>query len=115
MNTTIYPISHGISGAIFSSANLSSGFIPITDAPVSGSKLVITDIIISVDTDMKVDFAVESATGVIIESVYMKASDSANIVTLAKRKLPTADKKLMAKSDTAGNISINPYYYSEPY
>jgi hypothetical protein len=106
-------VSHGVSGARFSSSNLSTAFSGITDAPTSGQKLVITDIIISTDADMRVDFATEGATGTILESIYMKAGDSANLTTRGKRKLPTADKKLMAKTSATGNITLNPYYYSE--
>ena len=105
--------SNGIAGARFSSSNQSAAWASVTDAPESGKKLVITDIVISVDTDMRVDFSVESANGTIIESVYMKASTTANLVTRAKRKLATADKKLQVKTSASGNITVNAYYYSE--
>ncbi|MEY2512004.1 MAG: hypothetical protein QOE26_2767 [Verrucomicrobiota bacterium] len=103
----------GIAGARFTSADQSAAVASVTSAPTSGQKLVITDLIISVDTAMRVDFSVESASGTVIESVYMAANSTVNLITRGKRKLATADKKLQVRTSVAGNISVNAFYYSE--
>lgn len=103
---------NGIAGARFTSADQTAAVASVTSAPTSGQKLVITDIIISVDTAMRVDFTVESSATV-IESVYMAANSTVNLITRSKRKLATADKKLQVKTSAAGNISVNAFYYSE--
>lgn len=102
----------GIAGARFTSADQSGAVASVTDAPISTKKLVITDLIISVDTAMRVDFSVESSATV-IESVYMSANSTVNLITRSKRKLATADKKLQVQTSIAGNISVNAFYYSE--
>ncbi len=104
--------SNGIAGARFTSVDQSAAVASVTDSPTSGKKLVITDIIISVDTAMRVDFTVESSATV-IETIYMAANTTVNVITRGKRKLATADKKLQVKTSVAGNISVNAFYYSE--
>jgi hypothetical protein len=103
---------NGIAGARFTSADQSGAVASVTSAPTAGQKLVITDLIISVDTDMRVDFNVESS-GTIIESVYMAANSTVNLITRGKRKLANADKKLQVRTSAAGNMSVNAFYYSE--
>jgi hypothetical protein len=112
-NGPAWTSANGIAGVRFTSADQSGAFASVTSAPTSGQKLVITDIIISVDTAMRVDFAVESATGTVIESIYMAANSTVNVITRSKRKLATADKKLQIKTSASGNISVNAFYYSE--
>lgn len=102
----------GISGARFTSADQSAAVASITDAPTSGQKLVITDLLISSDTALRLDFNVESSATV-IETVYMAAGETKQITLRSTWKLPTADKKLQVKASAAGNISLTPYYYSE--
>lgn len=104
---------NGIAGARFTSADQSAAAAVVTSAPTSGQKLVITDLIISVDTAMRVDFSVESSAGTVIESIYMAANSTVNLVTRSKRKLATADKKLAVRTSASGNISVNAFYYSE--
>lgn len=102
----------GIAGARFTSADQSGAVASVTSAPTSGQKLVITDIIISVDSAMRVDFNCESS-GTVIETVYMAANSTVNLITRSKRKLATADKKLQVQTSASGNISVNAFYYSE--
>lgn len=104
---------NGVAGARFTSADQSGAVASVSDAPTSGQKLVITDCVISVDTAMRVDFSVESSATV-IETVYMAANSTVNLVTRAKWKLPTVNKKLQIQTSVAGNISVNPRYHSEP-
>lgn len=107
-----WTVVHGVSGARFTSADQTAAVASVTDAPTSGKKLVVTDIIISVDTAMRVDFTEESSATV-IESIYMAANSTVNLITRSKRKLATANKKLQVKTSAAGNISVNAFYYSE--
>ena len=60
--------SAGISGARFTSADQSGSAADVTDAPSAGEKLVITDIVVSVDTDMRVDFK-EETSGTVLYSL----------------------------------------------
>lgn len=102
----------GVSGARFTSADQSAAVASITDAPTSGQKLVITDLLISSDTALRLDFNIESSATV-IETVYMAANETKQITVRGKWKLATADKKLQVQASAAGNISITPFYYSE--
>jgi hypothetical protein len=104
--------SRGISGARFTSADQSGSVASITDAPTADQKLVITDLLISSDTALRLDFNIESS-GAVIETVYMAANETKQITPRGKWKLATADKKLQVQSSVAGNISITPFYYSE--
>lgn len=106
--TTVF----GVSGARFTSADQSAAVASVTDAPTSGQKLVITDIEISVDTEMRVDFTVESSATIIL-SVYMAANSTVALCTRSKRKLATADKKLQVRTSAAGNVAVGVLYYSE--
>jgi hypothetical protein len=103
---------NGVAGAPFTSADQTAAVASVTDAPTSGQKLVISDLIISVDTAMRVDFTVESSATV-IESIYMAANSTVNVITRAKRKLAPANKKLQVKTSAAGNIRVNAFYHSE--
>lgn len=96
------------------SADASAGFN--TDAipsPGAGLKAVITDLIISSDTEMRLDFAVESATGTIIETVWVAAKQTIQFTPRGKWKLATAAKKLLFKSSAAGNVRVTTFYYLE--
>ncbi len=84
----------------------------ITDAPTSGQKLVITDIILSSDTALRIDLS-EETTGTIFESVFMGAGSTVNLVTRGKFKLITANKKLQWRTSAAGNVSATVLFYSE--
>lgn len=101
----------GVSGARVLSAD-ATGLVAVTDAPTSGQKLVITDVVISVDTAMRVDLLTET-TGTIHASFYLPANGSVQFTPRSKLKLPTADKKLQVDASVAGNISVTAFYYSE--
>ena len=107
------PISRGVSGARFSSGDLSTGFENVTDAPGSGQKLVITDLLVSSDTALRLDFAVEDAPGTVIETVYLASNETKQITLRGRWKLPTAGKRLQVKASALGNVSVTVYYYSE--
>ncbi len=102
----------GVSGARFTSADQSGSAANVTDAPGTGEKLVITDLVISVDTAMRVDFK-EETSGTVLLSLYMAANSTAQLTTRSKLKLPTPDTRLQVQTSAAGNIAVTAFYYSE--
>lgn len=103
--------SFGVSSAAVVSADITTA-TAVTDAPTSGQKIVVTDIIVSTDTAMNILFECET-TGVDIFKVFVPANGTVQITPRSKVKLATADKKLTAKSSVAGNVGITVCYYSE--
>lgn len=105
-------ISRGVSSAPVTSADLSVSAADVTGAPTSGETIVITDILVSADTAMRVTFT-EETTGTVICYVRVAANGMAQITPRAKLILDTADKKLQAQSSASGNVEILVLYYSE--
>lgn len=101
----------GVSGAAVVSADLTSA-TAVTDAPTSGQKLVIRDIVISADTAMNV-LLEEETSGTDIFKVFIPANGTVQLTPRSKIKLATADKKLTAKASVAGNIAVTVTYNSE--
>lgn len=89
-----------------------TGIVDVTGAPTSGQKIVIDDIIVSVDTAMAVTFEEETAHTDILK-LYLAANSSAQVTPRGKIKLPTADKKLQIDTSAAGNIAVTVVYHSE--
>lgn len=103
----------GVSGVVVTSAD-ATGIVAVTDAPTSGQKIVVTDIVVSVGaTAMQVDFEVESAASTHLLTLYMAADSTVQITPRGRLKLPTADKKLTIDTSAAGNISVGVWFYSE--
>ena len=102
----------GVSGARFTSADQSASAASVTDAPSSGEKICVDDLIISVDTDMRVDL-MEETSGTVFASLYLPANSVQQVTPRGKFKLPTADKKLQVQTSAAGNISVTALYHSE--
>lgn len=104
----------GVAGVPFASADQHSAVANVTDAPTSGQKLVITDLIVSVDTNMSVTFK-EEASGIVMFGPWYCSANSGPIqVTLrSKKKLAAADKKLQVLTSVAGNITVQAGYFSE--
>jgi hypothetical protein len=109
---TAFTTSLGVSGARITSADQSGAVASITDAPTSGQKIVIDDILFSSDTELRLDFS-EETTGTILFSVYVGANTSGQFTPRGKLKLATADKKLQWRASAAGNIAVTPLYHSE--
>lgn len=99
----------GVSGGAVVSADLTSRTV-VTDAPAA--KLVITDIIVSVDTAMSVLFEEETSNTDILK-IFIPANGTVQITPRGKLKLATTAKKLAATASVAGNISILVLGYSE--
>ena len=103
--------SFGVSSAAFTSADATS-VVAVTDAPTSGQKLVVTDILVSSDTAMNLSFKCET-TGVLIAKVFVPANGTVQYTPRGKIKLASADKKLTVTASVAGNIAVTASYYSE--
>lgn len=101
----------GVSGAAVVSADMTTA-AAVTDAPTSGQKIVITDIVLSADTAMNV-LLEEETSGTDIWKVFIPANGTVQITPRGKVKLATVDKKLTAKASVAGNIAVTAHYYSE--
>lgn len=93
------------------SADMSS-VADITDAPTAGERLVITDIIISSDTQMLFEFK-EETSGTVIGAIRLPADGTVQLTPRSSWKLPTADKKLQGDASVAGNVYITVFYFSE--
>lgn len=109
---TAFTTSLGVTGARVTSADQSAAVASITDAPASGQKIVIDDILFSSDTALRLDFS-EETSGTILFSVYTSAGSSGQFTPRGKLKLATADKKLQWRASAAGNIAVTPIYHSE--
>ena len=104
--------SFGVAGVAFASADAQTA-AAVTDAPESGERLVITDLIVSSDTDLALTFHEESTAATVIFKVYIPANGTIQITPRGKVKLPTVNKKLMVDASAAGNITVTAVYYSE--
>jgi len=102
----------GVSGARFTSANQSASAASVTNAPTTGQKLVITDVLISVDTAMRVDLK-EETSGTVLASLYLPANGTVQFTPRGKLKLATVNKKLQLQTTVSGNVATTVFYYSE--
>jgi hypothetical protein len=103
----------GVTGVPYTSADRSASAAPVTDLPASGQKLVITDLIISVDTAMTVTLTCETSGAVVFGPYYLPANGTVQITPRGKKKLATANKRLQVQTSVAGHITVEAGYYSE--
>jgi len=108
-----YAGSIGVSGARFTSSDQSGGVATVTDAPVSGQRLVITDIRFGSDTALRIDF-IDQGNSNVLFSEYVSANSGGQITLRGKAKLSTANGQLGVQTSAAGNIAVTVAYYSEP-
>lgn len=101
----------GVSGAAVVSADMTAA-AAVTDAPTSGQKIVLTDIVISSDTAMNV-LIEEETSGTDLFKVFVPANGTVQITPRSKMKLATVNKKVTAKASVAGNIAVTAFYFSE--
>ena len=104
----------GVVGVPFVSSNQSGSLASVTDAPVSGQKLVIDDLLVSVDTGMAVTFKEETSGNPVVHGpFYMPANSVLQVTLRGKTKLSTANKKLQVITSASGNITVEATYHSE--
>jgi hypothetical protein len=111
-NGPAWATSFGVGGLRVTSADMSGAEVDLTDAPEAGKHLVVTDVIVSVDTDMRVDLK-EETWGSVLASFYMAANTTIQITPRGKWRISNPDKKLQGITSAAGNVSILAFYYSE--
>jgi hypothetical protein len=103
----------GVAGVPFVSANATTA-VNISDAPTSGQKIVIDDIILSVGADMDITIKEETSGAVIFGPWYCSAKSGPMQITLrGKRKLATANKKVQIQTSVAGTVTCTMGYHSE--
>lgn len=109
-------MSHGVSGVPVTSADAQAG-VNVTDAPSSGKKIIITDLIISNrDSENTIEFTFkEETSGTVIAGPFaIKAEVTQQFTPRSDAwRLAVADKKLQVVTSVAGNIVVDAHYYSE--
>lgn len=103
----------GVAGVPFTSADQHSAVASVTDAPTTGQKLCIDDLIFSTDTAMNVTFKEETSGTVVFGPWYVAANTTLQVTLRGKKKLPTVNKKLQVITSVAGNITVQAGYHSE--
>jgi hypothetical protein len=80
----------------------------------TGQKIVVDDMLVSVDTDMSITFKEETSGTVLFGPWYCTAKSGPIQITLrGKKKLATANKKVMIRTSVAGNVTCQLSYHSE--
>lgn len=106
---------HGVSGVPFTSADAQTA-AAVTSAPTAGQKIVVTDLFVSNNSAVAIQFTFveETSATVIFGPVALAAGTCAQFTPRSRGwKLPVADKKLMVDASAAGNIMVDAHYYSE--
>lgn len=111
-NGTYWENSKGVGSVAFTSTNCSGTYSAVTDYPFPGDCLVIDDLVVSVDTAMRVDFVTETSNNLKYR-LYLPANGSMQITTRDKMKLGTANKRLMVQTNAVGNIAVTAFYHGE--
>jgi hypothetical protein len=101
----------GVSGAAVVSSDMTTA-AAVTDAPTSGQKICLDDIIISAAVDMNV-LVEEQTSGTDLFKIYIPANGTVQLTPRGKMKLATADKYVTCKASVAGGISVTATYHSE--
>jgi hypothetical protein len=104
--------SFGVSGARVISADASGSDVAITAAPASGQKLVITDVLVSVPSALRVDLK-EETSGTVLATAYLPDNGTWQFTPRGQFKLATADKRLMIGTSAAGTVTATAFYFSE--
>ncbi len=102
----------GVSNAAVGSGDASGSDLAVTEAPTSGQYIILTDIVISVDTAMRVDVKCETS-GAVLAKFYLPANGTIQWTPRSETKLATVNKKVVVRSSASGNISVTTHYYSE--
>lgn len=104
----------GVSDAPVASADMSSA-TNVSDAPTSGQKIVIDDVILTNRTTgaLECTLTCETTGAVVMGPLQVPANSSIQITLRGKRKLATADKKVKATWSAAGNVNVLIGFHSE--
>ena len=83
----------------------------VTQQPTGGKNLVITDLVISSDSNLILTFKEQDDGTVFV--AYVGPHTTINVNTVGKFKLATANKGLTVSSNANGNFSVLAFYYYE--
>ncbi len=98
----------------FTSANASAAAVAVTNAPTTGQKLVVTDVIISVAVDMDVTLKEETSGTVLLGPIRMAAKSTIQITPRSGAlRCYTANKKVMVQTSITGDLTVDVHYHSE--
>ena len=98
--------------APFLSADASGAAAAVTLQPGTGERLVVTDLLVSVDTDMVVTFTDESSA--VQAKLYLAANSTVNALLRCQMRLLRKNSALQVQTSASGNISVLAGYYFEP-
>ena len=86
----------------------------VTDAPTTDQKLVLTDLIVSVETATNVTLKEETSGTVLGGPYYLPDNGTLQLTTRSRQfKVPTANKKIQAVAADAVNITVETWCFSE--
>jgi hypothetical protein len=108
---TAWTTTWGVSGVPVTSADMSGGAVAVTDAPTSGKKIILDDLIISSDTALRFILTCQTTNAVIMH-VRCPANSTVQVTLRGQRMLATADKYLACQASGAGNVEILAGYHS---
>jgi hypothetical protein len=104
--------SHGVATLPITSSNFVSG-ITVTDAPATGKKLMISEVVVSCNTANAVTLK-ETTTGtVLFGPVYLAANAIFHFKPLAGWACSSADQAISAFTTTTGNCMVDVCYFSQ--
>lgn len=104
----------GVNGLPVPSDDARSGGIFISDSPTTGQRIVLHDLLLSVEGDATVTIFEETTGTVIHGPLYLAARTTLQLTLRGKTKLPTADKRLKLVTAEEVNLSAEAIYHSEP-
>lgn len=100
----------GVAGERFQSSDQSGAPADITDTPPGNKQIVITDLIVSADTDMELIFT-DGVSGAVLADIFLISGTVPQITPRSPIVLPTAGSPMQVQSDVAGEIRITTLYY----
>lgn len=103
---------YGLGCSRFHSADQSAAPAAVTNAPHGGEKIVVIDIVVSVDTAITVNL-IDEVTGTVMMTLYLAENATGLIGPLGPWKLPSANSRLMVQTSDSGNIAVTVFYKSE--
>lgn len=110
-NGAQWTTSWGVSGAPIES-DISASATAVTDVPTTDQKLVIDDIFVHCSVAQVLTFT-EETTGTVLFKRSIPANQTIQFTPRGRRKLATANKKLMCQSSAATATYVEVGYHSE--
>lgn len=112
VDAAVPPLNVGVGGAAVTSADASAAPVAVTDAPGVGKRLMVSHLIISVDTAGIIVNLTEETTGVLKARIYTNANSPALSSADIDLPLATPNKRLMLQTNKAGNIAVTVLWYA---